>query len=101
MLIYENNLTGSAAEAGRTQETQKSERSESTRSGAAGYSGPIDRVEFSSALGSLSRAMSADGSSRANYVQALAARYDSGNYHPDSAAVGRAMVSDALCAGSN
>ena len=101
MRVYDNNLSGtSAAEAGRAQETQKLDRGEGARTGAGKPNGSGDRVEFSSALGNLSRTMSAYGSSRASQVQALAAQYQSGNYHPDSAVTSHAMVSEALAAGS-
>jgi hypothetical protein len=101
MRVYDNNLSGtSAAESGRAQETQKLDRGEGAKTGARKPDGSGDRVEFSSALGSLSRTMSAYGSSRASQVQALAAQYQGGNYHPDSAVTSHAMVSDALAAGS-
>jgi anti-sigma28 factor (negative regulator of flagellin synthesis) len=101
MKVYDNNLSStSAADIGRAQETQKTDRSEGAKGGAIKPSGSVDRVEFSSALGSLSRTMSASGSSRASQVQALAAQYQSGNYHPDSAATSHAMVSDAIAAGT-
>ena len=97
MRVYDVNLTGaSAAGSAKSQETQRTDSSGSIRGGSAGGSGNADRVEFSSALGSLSRALSADGSARANRVQHLAALYQSGSYHPDSMATSRAMVSDAL-----
>ena len=87
MRIYDVNLTGSsAAESGRAQETQRSDRSGGARAGGAGANGSSDRVEFSSTLGRLSQAMSADESSRASRVQALAAQYQSGTYRPDSVA---------------
>jgi hypothetical protein len=101
MRVYDNNLSGtSAAEAGRAQETQKLDRGEGAKTGGGKPGGSSDRVEFSSALGSLSRTLSAYGSSRSSHVDALAAQYQSGNYHPDSAAISHAMVSDALAAGS-
>jgi anti-sigma28 factor (negative regulator of flagellin synthesis) len=101
MRVYDNNLSStSAAEAARAQETQKLDRGEGAKTAAGKPDGSGDRVEFSSALGSLSRTMSAYGSSRASQVQALAAQYQSGNYNPDSAATSHAMLSDALAAGS-
>jgi anti-sigma28 factor (negative regulator of flagellin synthesis) len=100
MRVYDNNLSGtSAAETGRAQEAQKLDRGETAKSGAGKAGGSGDRVEFSSALGSLSRTMSSYGSSRESQVQKLAAQYQSGNYHADSAATSRAMVSEALGAG--
>ena len=100
MKVYDNNLSGtSAAPTGRAQETQKT-GSENARTGSVKPgSKSEDRVEFSSTLGSLSRAMAADGSSRANRVQALAAQYQSGNYRPDFLATSRGMVSEALSEG--
>jgi anti-sigma28 factor (negative regulator of flagellin synthesis) len=96
MRIYEQNLTGAAgAEAGRTHETQRADHAGGdSRTSAAGHSG--DRVEFSQTLDRLSRALAHEGGSRAAKVQALAARYQSGNYQPDSRAVSRSMVSEAL-----
>jgi anti-sigma28 factor (negative regulator of flagellin synthesis) len=69
-----------------------------TGSGNAGCasSGGSDHVSFSSALGSLSRAMQSDVSSREAKVQALAAQYQSGSYAVDSTKVSQALVSEAL-----
>src|SRR5689334_8065070 len=100
MRIYDVNLTGpSAAETSRAQEAQRTDRTGGTRSGGPGSYGSNDRVEFSSTLGRLSQALGADGSARANRVQELAALYQSGNYRPDSRAISRGMVSEALAAG--
>jgi anti-sigma28 factor (negative regulator of flagellin synthesis) len=99
MRIHDPNLTGATgAEAARAQVTQRSGQtgvSESCRSASSG-----DRVEFSSTLGSLARAISIDSVGRANRVQALASLYQSGNYKADSAATSLAMVTDALSAGA-
>jgi hypothetical protein len=77
MRVNNRNLTGATpAESGRAQKTGK--------------------VELSSALETLSRAISTFGSERCNRVQTHAAQYRSGSYHPDSAAVARGIVSDAL-----
>ena len=101
MRIDDRNLTGaSPAESGRAQETQKSNRSQGVRTGTAATDKTGDRVELSSTLETLSRALSANGSERSSRVQALAAQYQSGNYHPDSAATARGMVSEALLAES-
>jgi hypothetical protein len=100
MRIYDVNLTGpSAAESGRAQETQRSDRAGGARTGGTGANGTGDRVEFSSTLGRLSQAMSAEGSARASRVQALAVQYQSGSYRPDSAATSKDMVAEALAAG--
>jgi flagellar biosynthesis anti-sigma factor FlgM len=98
MKIYDLNLTGGAAAtgAGRAQEAQKSNQSSNVNSGAAG--GVDDRVEFSSSLGRLSKALSAYGSARSSRVQALAAQYQSGTYRADAAAISRGMVSEAIAA---
>jgi anti-sigma28 factor (negative regulator of flagellin synthesis) len=101
MRVNDLNLRGtSPAESGRAQETQKLNRNESGRTGTAATDKTGDRVELSSTLETLSRAMSANGSERTSRVQALAAQYQSGNYHPDSAATARGMVSEALLAES-
>lgn len=99
MRVNDRILTGTTpAESGRTQESQKLNRSQGTTSGTGASDKSGDQVEFSSTLGALSRAMSADGSARSSRVQALAAQYQSGDYQPDSAATARGMISEALLA---
>ena len=100
MRIYDRDLTGSAsAESGRSQETQRADRDS-----AAGISqSPAssgDRVELSSGLASVTRALAAYGSSRAGKVQQLTDQFHSGNYHPDSLATSRGMVAQALSGAS-
>ncbi|MGO9232103.1 MAG: flagellar biosynthesis anti-sigma factor FlgM [Bryobacteraceae bacterium] len=98
MKVVDRNLSsGSAVEAGRTQETQRT--SSTTGSAATAQPSNGDRVEFSNTLGSLARAMTAFSASHASKVQSLAAQYQSGSYHPDSAATSRAMVAHALTPG--
>jgi len=96
MKIYDLNLTGGAATsgAGRTQETALAGQAAARKTGGA--AGTDDRVEFSSSLGRLSKALSAYGSARSSRVQALAAQYQAGTYRPDAAATARGMVSDAV-----
>jgi len=79
---------------GNAQEIQKS-GSGVSGTGSKGRTGN-DRVEFSSTLGSLSRAMESYSSSSSSRVQALAAQYQSGTYKVDSAAISRSLVSEAL-----
>lgn len=55
-----------------------------------------DSVQFSSTLGSLSRAMGSDSSARQAKVQALAAQYQSGNYKPSSAAITQGILAEAM-----
>jgi flagellar biosynthesis anti-sigma factor FlgM len=97
MTINDRISTGTApAESGRAQETQKPSRNQGVRTGTAANDKTSDRVELSSTLETLSRAMSEFGSERANRVQALTTQYQSGRYQPDSAATARGMVSEAL-----
>ena len=97
MRIYDVNLTGtSAAESSRAQETQRSGTAGGGRTGGTGANGTGDRVEFSSTMGSLAQAMSADGSAREGRVQALATQYQSGSYQPNSVGSSKGMVSEAL-----
>jgi anti-sigma28 factor (negative regulator of flagellin synthesis) len=99
MRIHDQNPTGlTGAQAGHAHETQRSGQTAASQSSRGAPSG--DRVELSSALGSLARAISTDGVGRANRVQALASLYQSGGYQTDSAATSRAMVSDALSMGA-
>ena len=101
MRIYDLNLTGtSAAETGRTQETERPDQADSGRA-ARGADKSSDRVEFSSALGKLSRAVAAQESSRASRVQMLAAQYQRGQYRADALATSRGMVSEALAMGGD
>ena len=100
MRIDDRNLTSVPAESGRTQETQRYGREDGLRSSSGTASGGGDQVEFSSTLGSLSRAMAAYGSGREGQVAALAAQYNAGNYQPDSLATSRKMVSEALAGGT-
>jgi flagellar biosynthesis anti-sigma factor FlgM len=83
-----------AGEAGRAQESQRSQTSSGTKGSASSAGG--DRVEFSSTIGSLSKAISSFSSSRAAKVQALTAQYQSGNYKPDASVISKGMVSEAL-----
>lgn len=57
-------------------------------------------MEFSAGLGQLAHAISTYGADRASQVQTLAALYQGGGYRADSAATSKAMVSDALSAGT-
>ncbi len=96
MKVTNHDLAGiGAAGAGGAQETQKSSGSGAKSGGAAG-SGGGDRVDFSSTLGSLSRAMTSLSSDRGAKVQALAAQYQAGTYSTDSGAISRGLVSEAL-----
>jgi anti-sigma28 factor (negative regulator of flagellin synthesis) len=101
MRIYDLNLTGtSAGETGRTQETQRPDQADSSRAARAADRSS-DRVEFSTALGKLSRAIAAQESSRASRVQALAAQYQSGRYRPDALGTSKGMVAEALAMGGD
>jgi anti-sigma28 factor (negative regulator of flagellin synthesis) len=99
MRVNDQNAVGSAAsDIGRTQDVQTSDRT-----GAAQSSNPYsngDRVEFSSTLGSLSQAISAESSQRSSRVQAIAAAYQNGTYSADPMTISKAMVADAATAGS-
>jgi hypothetical protein len=94
MKVNNQDLTGlGAASANRAQETHRS--SIAGANSSSGGSG-TDRIDFSSTLGSLSRAMMTFGSDRGAKVQSLAAQYNAGTYTADSAAVSRGLVSEAL-----
>ena len=80
------------AGAGGAHDAHKSAGSGGTNKSSSGG----DHVDFSSALGSLSRAMSSDSSGRHSKVQALAAQYQAGSYTPDSMAISRGLVSEAF-----
>lgn len=99
MRVNDQNAVGSAtADIGSTQGVQNSDRSGAARSGNPDSNG--DRVEFSSALGSLSQAVSAESTQRSSRVQSIAAAYQNGTYRPDPMTISKAMVADAATAGS-
>jgi anti-sigma28 factor (negative regulator of flagellin synthesis) len=95
MRIYDQNPSGAAAaQTGGPQEIQRTGRESGAR--AHGTASERDRVELSSSLTSLSRTLDAHHAGRAARVEELAAQYQRGEYRPDSAATGRAMVGEAL-----
>jgi anti-sigma28 factor (negative regulator of flagellin synthesis) len=97
MKVYDRGLT--SAEAGQTHDVQKLSNNSSGKTANRGTDSTGDRVEFSGGLGQLSRTISAYDTSRASRVEALAAQYQSGNYQPDTAAISRSMVGEALGVG--
>jgi anti-sigma28 factor (negative regulator of flagellin synthesis) len=98
MKIYNSNISGGAA-AG-TDRTQEARSTDVAAGKAASASnGANDRVELSQALGSLAKAMSAEGASRASRVRSLTAQYQSGSYQPNSTATSKSMISEAIAAG--
>jgi hypothetical protein len=95
MRVYDQHSNGAvAAQATGAQDIQRPSRGDGARTEAAAASG--DRVELSRDLGVLSRVLSAHADARAARVSALAAQFDRGAYHPDSAATSRAIVADSL-----
>ena len=90
--------TGSA-ELAKTQETARTERAGLSRT--TGSRGGSDRVEVSSLTGRIAQAMQASSTERSERVASLTAQYRAGEYHPDAAAVSRAMVGESLAAASN
>src|ERR1017187_1967227 len=105
MKIYDRNLTGSSAtETGRAQESQNLSRAGTVKSptsnvvDGSSVSGSNVRVEFSGTLSRLSRTLATFESARAHRVQALAVKYQGGNYQPDSAATSKGIVAEAISA---
>ena len=100
MRVNDPNLNGAAAaQTGGAREVNGAGRSGNTCVHGSNAEG--DRVELSTTLGALSRALASDHAGRAERVQELAAQYSRGEYRADSAATSRAMVSDAIGAGSS
>jgi anti-sigma28 factor (negative regulator of flagellin synthesis) len=101
MKVYDRDLTGAGAtESSRSQETQRTDRGATTASSQTG-NGSTDRVELTSGLASVSRALSSDGVDRASKIQQLTAQVQSGNYQPSSVAISQGMVAEALSGGAN
>ena len=93
--IYNDGLAGTAAsETSRAQDVSGAATSARPSSGST--AGGEDQVQISS----LSSALSAHGSQHAAHVQQLAATYQSGRYQVNSADVSKAIVNNALKAGS-
>lgn len=100
MRIYDQSLTGTAAsDTGRSQEAQKADRDATTSSSQSATSSG-DRVELSSGLATVSHALAAYGSSRADKVQQLTAQFQSGSYQPSSLAISQGMVAQAIAGGA-
>lgn len=99
MKVQESN-TGGAAGLGSTagpQESGRTGRATGARGGkTAGMAGDGDRVEFSTLVSGLSRALIDSGASRSARVDALAALYRSGRYDSSAQVTARAMVSESL-----
>jgi len=96
MRIYDRDLTGTAStESGRSQETQKADREATTTASPSG-SPSGDRVELSSGLEVVARALAAYGTDRANKMQNLTVQFQSGTYNPNSMAISQGMVAEAL-----
>jgi hypothetical protein len=101
MRIDDLNLTSvPAAEPGRAQETQRASREDVQQRAPAPESGGGDQVQLSSAMGSLSRAITAYGTEREDRVGALSAQYRDGSYQPNSIGASRGLISEALAAGN-
>jgi anti-sigma28 factor (negative regulator of flagellin synthesis) len=96
MRIYDRDLTGTtSAETGRSQETQRADR-DTTAASKQSSSSSGDRVELSSGLAIVSRALAAYGSNRGQKVQQLTEQVQSGTYNPSSMAISQSMVAQAL-----
>jgi len=101
MKVYDRNLTGAAETngSGAAQRTQKTASTSSSQKGGGGGAGGGDRVELSTTLSRLSRALAAESTERKGRVQSLATQYQSGLYQADVAATSAGIVSEALSAG--
>ncbi len=101
MRVYERDLAGSApSESGRSSDTQKLDRGSGTAPALSGGSSG-DRVELSSGLASVSRALASENSDRANKVLQLATQFQDGSYEPSSLAISQGLVAEALTAGAH
>ncbi len=98
--IHNDSLTGATAPAARADEVSRPASSSSQyANGSQSRAG--DSVDISSLSQSVAAASSAQDSQQAGRVKQLTALYQSGQYHIDSAQISRAMVSQALAAGSS
>src|SRR5579872_6315871 len=100
MRVSDRELTGHAAsESGRSQDTQKVFGGGGAAPAPIGGSG--DRVELSSGLASVSRALAAESSAHASKVQQLGEQYQAGTYEPDSLSISQGLVAEAMSNGAN
>ena|ERR1051325_2130906 len=93
MRVYDQNSTG--ATVGGAERAKETQRTGGGPEASAHTGNRGDRVELSTGMGSLSRALASDEAGRATRLQELAAQYQAGSYHPDAAETGRAMLADA------
>lgn len=98
MKIDERNLSGASASAERTESSPSVSRRESARKAGAAQLGGQDRVELSSLMGQVSRALRSEARGRSERVAALARQYESGHYRPPALEASRALVSETLAA---
>lgn len=100
MRIYDRDLTGTAAaESGRSQDAQRLDGKTGLTAPGSG-SGSGDRVELSSGLASVSRALASYQSDRAGKLHQLAMQFQAGSYRPNSLATSQGMVAEALSGGA-
>jgi anti-sigma28 factor (negative regulator of flagellin synthesis) len=93
--IQTDHLAGTqAAETSRAKDISQVSNSSSAKAGKAG--GSADNVEISSLSEGIAAANSAQQAQQTSRVHHLASLFQSGNYHVDSSAVSKAMVSSAL-----
>ena len=96
MRIYDSSVSGSSGqESSRVRESQSSTGSSSAQASGTASSGE-DRVDFSNTIGALARAAASDQTSHASRIQALAEQVQNGTYQPNSQAISRGMISEAL-----
>jgi anti-sigma28 factor (negative regulator of flagellin synthesis) len=99
-IIESNNLENvTSAQSGRAGATAQVTSSGRNGTSAAGKDAATDRVELSGFAGRVSQVLATDAGSRAQRVAQLAAAVRSGAYQVDSAAVSRAIVSQAIGSG--
>lgn len=97
MRIYDRDLTGTAsAESGRTQENQRADRDTTSTTSPQASSVAGDRVELSSGLASVSRALAAYATGRAGKIQQLTSQFRDGTYSPNSVNISQGLVAEAL-----
>lgn len=95
MKVYDYNLTG-ASTAGTSRTPESAEAGHTSGSSAYGPRGDGDRIELSSTLHDVARALAEYGEDRAVEVESLAARYQSGRYYTDFAATSCALVGESF-----
>ena len=96
--IYSDGLANAASEASRADELQRATAAAKKPPTSSGGEGS-DQVQISSLSASIAAGTDQQGAQQAHRVSQIAAQYQNGTYHVDSAKLSKALVSYAIRSG--